>query len=86
MGMDDHNAIDLRENALFLPTSRSLAARVAVGPRGSRRWAAGEPPLGRGGAAVSENHRRAPTFIPRRAVVQVNLQEEMWSQILAKLA
>jgi hypothetical protein len=30
MGMDDHNAIDLRENALFLPTSRSLAAAVAV--------------------------------------------------------
>jgi len=38
MGMDDHNAIDLRENALFLPASRSLAARAAVGPRGSRRF------------------------------------------------
>jgi hypothetical protein len=73
MGMDDHNAIDLRENALFLPTSRSLAA--------------GEPPFRKINAACQRsNHRRAPTFIPRRAVVQVNLQEEMWSQILAKLA
>ncbi len=64
MGMDDHNAIDLRENALFLSGSDSLAAR----------------------AAVSENHRSVPAFTPQRAGVQVNLQDEMWSQILAKLA
>ena len=68
------------------PADVGAAVRAAVGRGGGRRWAAGEPPLGRGGAAVSEDHRRAPTFIPRRAVVQVNLQEEMWSQILAKLA
>ena len=64
MGMDDHNAIDLRENALFLPASCSLAAE----------------------AIVPENYRSAPAFTPQRAGVQVNLQDEMWSQILAKLA
>ena len=86
MGMDDHNAIDLRENALFLPASRSLAARAAVSENHRSAPAFTPQRAGVHIAACRRSHRSVPAFTSQRAGVQVNLQDEMWSQILAKLA